>query len=709
VPEKTFAVNFETSGFRKASKQMDAIGDEADESGSQLASAGAAGKKALAGIATAVTGAVAGMGALISKTTEYAKQVDQAASQSGMAVEDIQEIAYVAKQVSGTSFDTVRDGLKELAIRSQEAAMGSGEAKEAFDRLGISQQFLKQSDTSEVFRRVRSELSQATPQMRTFASEAIFGGEAGEKLTEVLGLTEAQMKSLRGEAEQSGQVLSQSQVSALERTRESWTRLTQSVSGFARQIAAGLAPVLNSKVIPGLRSMAKSLTETIRALMNLSDTTKGVIAIITGLTAALVVGQWAQAAISIAKITSALSKLRAVAATTWATMTGPVAAAIAAVAGLAAVAYLVYDNWGSLGDFFSDLYASIKDATNAFVGIIKSAFKLMWLQIKRLFYSGLNGIIDAINAAAQAVGMDKMFDNVDGGPAQEEIEKVKVAGNEAAAQLGDAFADIGGQLAGGMSDAWDEIVAESKKGLDALGGMFSFDVGATASSEGAAEGTANGGAGGSDGSGSDPVAQKASKAQVQGTESLGYMERLLKKQKQVRNAALISSRQIGATVQGAIGGISRQMGNFVTSLWSAEEGFQSIGDAAKSFGKAFMGILKSVIKQLVTAIAKMAIMKGIMSVFSIGTGGFAGGLMGVGGGGGVIPFADGGIVTGPTNALIGEAGPEAVIPLNKLDQFMGGGQHVTVSVKDQVIRGQDIHTSYHVSQRNQRRRGHASR
>ena len=33
---------------------------------------------------------------------------------------------------------------------------------------------------------------------------------------------------------------------------------------------------------------------------------------------------------------------------------------------------------------------------------------------------------------------------------------------------------------------------------------------------------------------------------------------------------------------------------------------------------------------------------------------------------GVIPFAEGGIVTGPTNALIGEAGPEAVIPLNKL-------------------------------------------
>ena len=36
--------------------------------------------------------------------------------------------------------------------------------------------------------------------------------------------------------------------------------------------------------------------------------------------------------------------------------------------------------------------------------------------------------------------------------------------------------------------------------------------------------------------------------------------------------------------------------------------------------------------------------------------------------GGLIPFASGGIVTGPTPALVGEAGPEAIIPLDKLNQ-----------------------------------------
>ncbi len=52
-------------------------------------------------------------------------------------------------------------------------------------------------------------------------------------------------------------------------------------------------------------------------------------------------------------------------------------------------------------------------------------------------------------------------------------------------------------------------------------------------------------------------------------------------------------------------------------------------------------------------------------------------------GGGSIPaMAEGGIVTGPTLALIGEGqGPEAVIPLDKLDRFLNGsgGQNVTVT------------------------------
>jgi hypothetical protein len=44
-------------------------------------------------------------------------------------------------------------------------------------------------------------------------------------------------------------------------------------------------------------------------------------------------------------------------------------------------------------------------------------------------------------------------------------------------------------------------------------------------------------------------------------------------------------------------------------------------------------------------------------------------------------LAEGGIVTSATLAVIGEAGPEAVVPLNRAGEFgMGGGNNVTINV-----------------------------
>jgi hypothetical protein len=57
---------------------------------------------------------------------------------------------------------------------------------------------------------------------------------------------------------------------------------------------------------------------------------------------------------------------------------------------------------------------------------------------------------------------------------------------------------------------------------------------------------------------------------------------------------------------------------------------------------------------------------------------------GIGGKGFDIPdipmLAAGGIVTGPTLAMIGEAGPEAVIPLDRMSQMGGGGTTVNINV-----------------------------
>jgi hypothetical protein len=50
---------------------------------------------------------------------------------------------------------------------------------------------------------------------------------------------------------------------------------------------------------------------------------------------------------------------------------------------------------------------------------------------------------------------------------------------------------------------------------------------------------------------------------------------------------------------------------------------------------------------------------------------------------GLVPkFADGGIVTRPTLGLVGEAGPEAIIPLSQLGR--GGGTNINITVNGDV-------------------------
>lgn len=112
-----------------------------------------------------------------------------------------------------------------------------------------------------------------------------------------------------------------------------------------------------------------------------------------------------------------------------------------------------------------------------------------------------------------------------------------------------------------------------------------------------------------------------------------------------------------------------------------------------------VGGLRAIAQQLADMLAKYAItaaasaaatMNWGLMAFWLGVAGvsvMAGASMGgAGGGGGGLPrMASGGVVTRPTLALIGEAGPEAVVPLGK---GMGGG--VTINVQGNIWQTEDL-------------------
>lgn len=160
----------------------------------------------------------------------------------------------------------------------------------------------------------------------------------------------------------------------------------------------------------------------------------------------------------------------------------------------------------------------------------------------------------------------------------------------------------------------------------------------------------------------------------------------------------------------AAGPISTSMGNPLTAVMpdnigDTKSGIDEISDkfldlgstlesvfvqamnSEENFFKSFISGMKQALKALAAQIAAMMIVKALLGGATGGTSLAAGGgLKGVLGGLNIPFLADGGIVNGATLSVIGEAGPEAVIPLNKLHQY-GGAQTVNVVGK---ISGEDI-------------------
>ena len=133
-------------------------------------------------------------------------------------------------------------------------------------------------------------------------------------------------------------------------------------------------------------------------------------------------------------------------------------------------------------------------------------------------------------------------------------------------------------------------------------------------------------------------------------------------------------------------------GAFTVTSQLTEAAFENIKDKSKGFHMVIKDMLESLLKKAIALAAAFA----AMSIFS-GGGAAAAAKMGsfkefMLGGLGVHGFAAGGLVTGPTMAMVGEgvgttlSNPEVIAPLDKLQQMMGGG-NVTVTG---MIRGSDI-------------------
>jgi len=270
----------EAAGLGSIGDQLSDLGDDGIGSGAgfllgRLGSAASSAGSILtsfvatAGGAVTAIGAVGGAAAAATKQmadfaaaqAEAGQQLEVAESQSGVAAEEVQQLFLVAERLDSTvDLDAIRDAFKELALRTEEAREGTGEAKEAFERLGISMEELEGMSTAEVFRRVRQEASELTAQQRALTLEQIAGGEAGERLARVFGLTADEFQRLKEAT--ADDTLTSDQIDQLDKMRQQYTDAQQDLEELKQEIALEFGPA----AVGIFKAVTQAIQDTVDAL-----------------------------------------------------------------------------------------------------------------------------------------------------------------------------------------------------------------------------------------------------------------------------------------------------------------------------------------------------------------------------------------------------------------------------------------------------------
>ena len=224
--------------LEKTNKKLNSFGASADRVGRNI-------KLALGGIlgGVGIAAVVRGFGGLVDKFDEVSK-----ASQSlGIATENLSALSYAA-DLSGTSFESLSKGLQRLSNNARDASNGTGEAKDAFEELGVSvidstgnlkNSEVLLSDIAQQFQEMEDGTKKTAIALRIF-------GRAGAELIPFLNEGRSGIKELTDEARELGIVIGGDAAKAAEDFNDNMTRLGSLVSALGVSLVTDMVgPLAN--------------------------------------------------------------------------------------------------------------------------------------------------------------------------------------------------------------------------------------------------------------------------------------------------------------------------------------------------------------------------------------------------------------------------------------------------------------------------------
>ena len=236
-----------------------ALTDIAGHFGIQLPESASKAASALNGINAGAALAVTGIGllaaaivkaekTLISMTkesAEYAKEIKTLSSVTGQSAESLQEFDYAAEMI-GVSSDRIRDSLKETTNKMQEAATGTGDAYEAYNKLGVKITDVdgQLRSAEDVFYDTIDALGEMKNKTERDALAMDLMSESAQELNPLIEIGSDGLKQYAQEAHSMGYVLDNEALTALTEVDDAYQRLQKSQEGAKNQLSAEFAPYL---------------------------------------------------------------------------------------------------------------------------------------------------------------------------------------------------------------------------------------------------------------------------------------------------------------------------------------------------------------------------------------------------------------------------------------------------------------------------------
>lgn len=328
--------------------QMQKVNDAFAKTNSDLQKFGKSMQKVGAGFA-AVGGAItAALGVAVKSLANAADVADDTAKRTGLTVEAVQELGYVAK-MTGSNLATVEVALRTMQKGLTDSGTESAAFTSALETLGLSLAELRAMNPQAQFDALSQAIAGVTdPSQRAGLAMTVFG-RAGTALLPMLAEGADGIAKLKDEAHKYGYVMSQEVAEAGSNFNDNLDRLKGSLGGLAQQVVAGLLPTLNSlikcaaDVVAGIKEWINNNPNLVSTLAHVAASVGAVLTVFGALVAAC--GSW----IALAPAVGAA----------WTIATGPIGITIMAIAGVVAGIVALWKNWDKVCHYMAQAWDTL--------------------------------------------------------------------------------------------------------------------------------------------------------------------------------------------------------------------------------------------------------------------------------------------------------------------------------------------------------------